>query len=94
MDYKPSFDWFGVGLVALAIITLILLTIGSVAAIRAEKQSWDEFARDHRCRVVAVQDGRTYVGTGLTADGKMSSTYIYEPERRAWLCDDGLTYWK
>lgn len=87
---------------AAVISTFILVLIGMAWAIvnasKKEHEAWLAFKDAHACKVVAEKQGytRTTVLTTVSGGGKVSVTPYTQvvPDERAWLCDDGITYWR
>lgn len=76
-------------------IALIALIVVS----GAEKQKrWDAFAVEHKCKLVEHRNGDVLVTTATTfsQNGGVSVTPMttVTPDKRAFLCDDGVTYWR
>ena len=65
---------------------IVLLFAVFVWLAALEHQQWEEFAVQHKCRVVGRTEGRWIVGS----DGKS----YYESGQTGYLCDDGVTYWR
>lgn len=59
---------------------------------------WTAFKSEHNCKVVQHMRGDIVVGTGVGVmpNGQvgMLTTTSSTPEKTAWACDDGITYWR
>ena len=82
------------GLVAACIALIALVVVSSVE----EQKRWDAFAVEHKCKVVEYRKGDVLVTTATTINpnGGVSVTPMttVTPDKRAFLCDDGVTYWR
>lgn len=87
-------DWIGPAL-AVAYVALIVLVVW--AAIEDGKK-WDAFKAEHNCKVVQHVRSDVVVGTGVGVmpNGQvgMVTTTSTTPDKTAWACDDGVTYWR
>lgn len=68
----------GACVAAVALVILLLLN-----AAGRDRARWEQFKRDHACRVVAKKDGQFV--SGGNGGGYISA-------QTGWLCDDGVTY--
>ncbi len=66
-----------------------LVVVGLLLTIQ-EANDWAEFKEAHHCKVVGKIKGD--ISYGIGSDGK--STTIINPDKTAWQCDDGVTYWR
>lgn len=66
-----------------------LLIWGTVA----DQRKWERFAAAHHCRKVAQVEAGTRVGYAFTGKGG-GVAVMPEPGKSAYLCDDGITYWR
>lgn len=72
----------------LGVMALFLAGVGYLAV--QEGREWEQFKLTHQCKVVAKRGGQLVmttnskgsVGTGVTSD------------ETAYLCNDGITYWR
>jgi hypothetical protein len=87
-------DWEGIAIYCLVAV-VVVVTIG---AAMADSQRWEQFKTEHNCRKVSevAPFTSTGYGFGMTASGKFGSGVVTttEPGKTAWLCDDGVTYWR
>lgn len=94
MKYWKLEDWL---VIFLSIAIVFLLVIYIIASIENEKE-WQAFKADHDCRVVERSDGDIHTGVGVVSNvnGQPGTvvTVSSTPDKEAWLCDDGITYWK
>lgn len=73
-----------------AIIFIIIISVLAFFAAKKQKDEWEAFKIQHDCKVVGKRDSQTSYGTD--SSGKTITTYT--PSQTAWLCNDGVTYWK
>lgn len=99
MKYITGLELAIAGLLAAMIAGLAWL---AVTAAIAEQREWDAFAASHECRIVERAQGTTTVSTGFgTAVGSNGNVAVVPvtavssaPARAAYLCNDGVTYWR
>ena len=94
-----SFDfdaevWLMLGVIVIIAALVALCLYGT----HLELQQWEEFKVAHSCEItqkmkipltlnpVVTVGGGGNVGTGITASGG--------EEKKGWLCDDGIVYWR
>ncbi len=80
-------------------IIIIIAAFGaSVYAMYRDAQQWALFAAEHDCKVIHRVKGDTIVGTGIgvTTSGTVGTvtTITATPDKTAYVCDDGVTYWR
>ena len=84
-----------IGVIVAALVGLIYMLIVSSAA---EQKQWDAFAATHDCKLVEHRKGDVLATTATTigANGKVSVTPMttVTPDKRAFQCSDGVTYWR
>ena len=82
------------GLIASCIALTALVVVSSAE----EQKRWDAFAVEHKCKLVERRKGDVLVTTATTVNpnGGVSVTPMTTmmPDKRAFLCDDGVTYWR
>ena len=82
------------GLIASCIALIALVVVSSAE----EQKRWDAFAVEHKCKLVEHRKGDVLVTTATTVNpnGGVSVTPMttMTPDKRAFLCDDGVTYWR
>lgn len=76
------------------IAALLLCFWGMYAAASYDYESWKAFSAEHHCRVVGKMSGDVVVGTGLTANGQVTTTVGFTGDKTGYICDDGVTYWR
>jgi hypothetical protein len=73
---------------------LILVVIGA----RREHPQWETFAKEHECRVIerCKGDVDTVVAPIVGANGSvnLATSLTFEDEKTAYLCNDGVKYWR
>ncbi|MEX8139981.1 hypothetical protein AB7B51_17420 [Acinetobacter baumannii] len=69
--------------------------IGPENAPLTEAQKWEIFKKEHNCKIVQKRDGYSTGGVGVTMSGHVGVIVGDDvPDQAAYLCDDGVTYWK
>ncbi|CAN7522541.1 hypothetical protein LJR168_003746 [Pseudoxanthomonas sp. LjRoot168] len=68
------------------------------------QDQWEAFAAEHNCKLIEHRKGDVLVTTAVTAippsktipSGGVAATPIVAttPSKRAFKCDDGVTYWR
>ena len=80
------------------IVSVIALAALVVVSSAEEQKRWDAFAVEHKCKLVEHRKGDVLVTTATTVNpnGGVSVTPMttVTPDKRAFLCDDGVTYWR
>jgi hypothetical protein len=101
MNAEKQYKITIIAIFAIAVLLALLLFVFIHAVIEEEKEEekeWQGFSATHDCKVVAMEKGylSTGVGYGMTASGKFGTviTTNQTPDKTAWLCDDGVTYWR
>src|SRR5690606_32674180 len=70
-------------------VALIIVTLGGIAFLEPSRvDEWAKFKQEHNCRVVEKRDGQATSGGGVGVFSGSTSP------QTAYLCDDGVTYWK
>jgi hypothetical protein len=82
---------------AVAIVVVALIAALAWAGVKKNRQ-WQAFSREHNCQKVAVVKGDVAVGQGVVVGtsgqvGVVTTTEV-SPDKTAWRCDDGVTYWR
>ena len=84
-----------IGGIVAALAGLIYLLVVTSAA---ERKQWDAFATAHDCKMVEHRKGDLLVTTATTIgpNGRVSVTPMttVTPDKRAFQCSDGVTYWR
>lgn len=75
------------------LLVVILCTVVVVAKYYEHKQ-WSDFAKEHHCKLTQVANGEVNTGFGITTNGNLATVVTTSPRRKAYLCDDGITYWR
>lgn len=74
------------------LLAVILCTV-VVVATYYEHQQWSDFAKEHHCKLTQVANGEVNTGFGIT-NGNLATVVTTSPRKKAYLCDDGITYWR
>ena len=84
-----------IGGVIVALIGLIALIV--VSGVEEQRQ-WDSFAVEHKCKMIEYRKGDvlTTTATTISPNGGVSVTPMttVTPDKRAFACNDGVTYWR
>lgn len=88
-----------IGLTIGGLVLLMVFFVYMAAKVSYEEhKKWRAFAVKHNCKVVAHKKGQTTTGVGPTigSNGGVGVTVITGRTRDqvAYLCDDGVTYWR
>lgn len=75
-------------------LAMVALTVILVFALTMEAKEWEAFRAKHECRAVEKTRGRNGIGTGIGPNGQVMMITTFEPGKTAWLCNDGVTYWR
>jgi len=83
---------------AIGVLLISGLVVFSVIEIEKEAEeedaAWQVFSNQHNCHVIEHRDsqhGHGYTFSTRPGGGTVSVTI---PEQTAYLCDDGVTYWR
>nr|WP_241390781.1 hypothetical protein [Serratia proteamaculans] len=75
-------------------VIFVVVCIGSYYAYASGKdQKWYAWASEH-CKIVEKKEGHTSFGVGVSTSGHAGAFASPTPGQTAYLCDDGITYWK
>lgn len=95
MDRDNIASYILIAVVLGALIWLVGILITEDAKARA---AWEAFKQAHACKLVAHKDSVSSSNTGFALNGNGDVVPVFttstEPSQDAWLCDDGITYWK
>lgn len=89
-------DWFDLW----PILALGGVLVGIVAAVihfaRIDQAQWERFAAAHECRVVERMPGDTMttVAPIIGGNGGIAVGVTSTADKTAYLCDDGVKYWR
>lgn len=83
-------------LIALVIAGILGMLVIAVLAGQREQDEWVTWSAQHNCKVVARREGQTSTGIAPIIGGKggVAVTTSTTSDQTAYLCDDGVTYWK
>ena len=74
------------------LLLVSLLGLWIVATIR-ENQEWEQFMVEKQCVLKEHIKGDIRTGVGVT-NGKVGLGVMPEPDKEAYLCNDGVLYWR
>jgi hypothetical protein len=80
-------------LFGLILVGLLIVAGGIVWGIH-DAREWEKFAAEHHCRVVERTRGESYTGVGLSPNGGTTIVSGSTAPKTAYLCDDGVKYWR
>lgn len=83
-DYTDWMVWGGAG----TIIAVVLA--GAVWFSIQDCKHWNAFSEAHHCRLVGVKGGSSM--PVITSKGGVAFAFV--DGQNAFLCDDGVTYWR
>lgn len=75
----------------IAALCVIFLVFAIYAEID-ESNKWDEFSKQHDCKVIEKIKGGTSTGFGLGANGQSGVVLVDEPDKTRFKCNDGIIY--
>lgn len=84
------FVFFG----AIGVLLITGLVVFSIIETEKENAAWQVFSNQHNCHVIEHRDsqhGHGYTYSTRPGGGTVSVTI---PAQTAYLCDDGVTYWR
>lgn len=91
-------EWPMAALFAFLVSALIGLVFLSAKYSAQEQAQWVEFAKQQNCRIVERKQAQTASGIGVGFNSSGGTTVMpvsaTTPAQAAWLCDDGVTYWR
>lgn len=90
---KFIFDFDNLILPAILIVCIAVLVL-SVFRIIEESNEWESFKQSHNCKVVAQIKGDVFNTFGTDGKGNMTVGVGSTPDKKGWLCDDGMTYYR
>ena len=77
-------------LVGVSVAGFIVLFI----LIDQEQRDWEQFNKEHACKVVSQVDGSTFNTYGVDSKGGMTVGVASTPSKTGYLCNDGVTYYR
>ena len=87
-------EWLFFGIAAAVVVAVVLAFVYH----DRDLQKWKEFRAVHQCYVNDRRPGSIVPITTYISNGNGGSTpivtYIQEPDKEGWLCNDGKTYWR
>lgn len=85
----------GIGLILAAVIVLVIVAVKLSAQ---ESRQWAAFSEANHCKVVERRKGTSTTTTGMAigSGGRVTPVVATSstPSQTAYLCDDGVTYWR
>ena len=81
------------------LVVLIVFTVSTISyVVINDSKAWGKFSKENNCVIVGKNRGsvQTGLGHGVTMSGKVGVGVVttISPSKTAWLCDDGVTYWR
>lgn len=79
------------------VVGVVVFSIFAYRADVREREQWERFKVVHKCRIVARMEGSSETSLAPTINGNgagFSLVTTQIPGKVAWLCDDGVTYWR
>lgn len=63
--------------------------------ILSRAEQWEVLKIEKNCKVVEKREGHSFSGAGINTGGHVGVIFgDGTPSQTAYLCDDGITYWK
>lgn len=59
-----------------------------------EEKKWERFVQENNCRIVERLVGSTDLGITAAAKARTDTVVLNTPSTIAYLCEDGITYWR
>lgn len=84
----------GSALILIVTVILIILLILAILAAIEEGRDWQRFKVEHNCKVTARINGDVFNTLSVGANGQPVIGIGSTPSKTAWLCDDGITYYR
>jgi hypothetical protein len=95
MQYLEKFWEIIFAHIEIIVVALLIFILGyGFNKMVEERKAWEAFKISHACKLVATKTSSVGVGTGVTSNGSVATTTVIIPGQEAWLCDDGVTYWR
>lgn len=60
----------------------------------AEERQWNRFVEENNCKVIERLAGSVDLGITAAAKERTNTVVLNTPSTIAYLCDDGITYWR
>ena len=79
-------------IIALFALVIALIVAAVMVSVR-EQREWQAFAASHECKVVGRKKAQVVPTTGYSNGKPVFGTTVV-PGQVAYLCDDGVTYWR
>lgn len=73
---------------------VVAVGVFAIIGMVAKADRWQKFSVEHDCRVVESVSATTSYGYRLGYNGKFENGPIHTPAKTAYLCDDGVKYWR
>jgi len=96
MIKEMLFDWpIGTLSVCFIILVIALIPVAIYGSIQDQKQ-WEAFKIEQNCEITQKMAGHASVGMMpiIGGQGGMGMVTTVTPDKTAWTCDDGITYWR
>lgn len=100
IGYRPSWIrrmwwWHGEWFIAAFGLAMVLAGCSISYLLAAhEAEAWQRFSIEHQCRVVGKMSGDVVIGTGVTANGQVTTTVGVTGDKTGYICNDGVIYWR
>ena len=89
--------WFNFGMSGVVLLTVVSCG-AAIVAIDKDNKEWAVFAKEQDCKVVQRIDPIVAYGTGVMVSPSGTASVItipnVTPSKVAFLCNDGITYWR
>ena len=86
--------WDAWGLLTILVIILVIAVVAGIVDTVKKQEAWEKFANEHNCRLIEVKESSASYGCGFTTNGRTGFGTIIESEKRCYVCDDSVKYWR
>ena len=77
-----------------AVLLLVSLLGLWIVTTISEKHEWEQFKIAKNCVLKEHVKGDIKAGVGVTTNGKVGVAVMPEPDKEAYLCNNGVLYWR
>lgn len=74
------------------IVLCAVIVIAAVCAEIDESNKWEEFSKQHDCKVIEKIKGGTSTGFGVGVNGQSGVVLVDEQDKTRFKCNDGIIY--
>ena len=60
-----------------------------------EQKEWEVFSKKNNCKITNIQPPTTEIAMAVNIiEGGITPVILNNSGKEAWICDDGVTYWR